>query len=50
MDSVELIASGYEWVCPKCDCVNDEIEITEEVECDMCGFKFTVSEIHHAHG
>jgi hypothetical protein len=31
--SVDIIASGYEWICPKCDKLNLEIEITETVTC-----------------
>lgn len=33
MESVDLIASGYEWVCPHCDKLNREIEITQTVTC-----------------
>ena len=35
-ESVDLIASGYEWICPKCDCHNDEIEVLESVTCREC--------------
>lgn len=43
METVDLIASGYEWVCPKCGKLNHEIEVTETVtchddeDCDGCG-------------
>jgi hypothetical protein len=33
MDTVDLIASGYEWICPHCDKLNHEIEATETVMC-----------------
>jgi hypothetical protein len=48
--SVQLIASGYEWICPKCDTLNHEIETTETVECDECETTFEVEDYHHANG
>ena len=48
--SVELIASGYDWVCPVCDHSNHEIEVTEYVVCSKCSCGFPVSEYHHAIG
>jgi DNA-directed RNA polymerase subunit RPC12/RpoP len=38
--SVELIASGYEWTCPKCSRLNNEIEVTETVTCPGCNTTF----------
>ena len=46
---VDLIASGYEWVCPMCDKFNREIEITEKVSCVNCGDTFTVGDFEHAY-
>ncbi len=48
---VEVIASGYEWICsdPDCNKFNTEIEITEHVVCSKCGKKYTVDDYHHAH-
>jgi len=46
---VDLIASGYEWICPKCDTFNTEIEITEKVTCPECGATWETGECHHAH-
>ena len=34
METVDIIASGYEWICPKCGRFNTEIEITETVICE----------------
>lgn len=48
-DTVELIASGYEWVCPKCKAFKKEIEITEEVFCNNCMTRFVVDNYHHAY-
>ena len=49
MESVELIASGYEWECPECEWLNLEIEITEFVTCEHCKEKFKVTEYYHAY-
>jgi len=46
--TVELIASGYEWVCLSCDRLNHEIELSEEVTCRECGSKYEVIDFHHA--
>lgn len=50
MEQVDLIASGYEWVCPNCELLNKEIEIphSERVECNNCGEKYEVSGHFHA--
>lgn len=49
-DSVDLIASGYEWICPKCDTLNKEIETSERVTCSSCGASWPVSDYYHAEG
>ena len=46
--TVELIASGYEWVCSKCAADNKEIETAIDVTCKDCGTLFEVSDYHHA--
>ena len=48
-DSIELISSGYEWTCPDCDTLNEEIEITAAVTCSKCKKKFMVAEHFHAY-
>lgn len=50
MDSVELIASGYEWECPECETLNKEIGVTEKVICGKCIAEFEVEEYYHAIG
>lgn len=50
METVDLIASGYEWTCPKCDTLNREIAIKETVKCANCGEEFEVGEVDHAYG
>ena len=47
-DSVELIASGYEWTCPSCEHFNREIQVTEEVYCQGCQREFIVEDYNHA--
>ena len=48
-EEVELIASGDDWECPKCDGRNHEIETRESVTCAECGKIYSVSDYHHAH-
>ena len=50
MEEVELIASGYEWVCPNCDTYVEEIEILKFVLCPECEKEFGVFEYYHAFG
>ena len=49
-ESVELIASGYEWTCPHCEKLNEEIEIPDKVKCAVCGKGFEVENADHAWG
>jgi len=49
MQQVELIASSYEWTCPKCGMLNTEIEIPEIVMCIKCNCEFEVVEYYHAY-
>jgi len=49
-EQVELIASGYEWICPHCEAFNAEIEVTEQVTCRSCRFTFEVEDYYHAIG
>ena len=49
-DSVELIASGYEWECPHCDTLIKEIEIPETVMCSECRKEYEVDTTDHAWG
>jgi len=46
---VDLIASGYEWMCPVCGCLNKEIEILELVCCDQCEQECGVYDHFHAY-
>ena len=49
-ESVELIASGYEWTCPHCDHLNNEIEIPEKVIYSKCKREYEVENADHAWG
>lgn len=46
---VDLIASGYEWVCPDCETLNKEIEVKETVTCSGCGHTFDANPPEHAY-
>ncbi len=48
--SVELIASGYEWCCPKCNSCQREIEISYTVKCRKCETRYDVADFNHAFG
>jgi DNA-directed RNA polymerase subunit RPC12/RpoP len=45
---VDLIASGYEWICPICLTQHREIEARAKVVCKTCNHDFLVGEVHHA--
>ncbi len=46
--AVELIASGYEWICPACDTTGHEIEVVAKVICKKCKREWEVGDYHHA--
>ncbi len=50
MEQVDIIASGYEWICPECNAFNTEIEIREFVTCGECDADFTTAPPEHAIG
>lgn len=43
METVDLIASGHEWECPKCGELNKEVEVEEIVYCGKCGRAYEVN-------
>jgi hypothetical protein len=48
--SVDVIASGYEWVCPEpCGHYNREIAFSVEVTCGKCGKTFEANPPNHAY-
>lgn len=48
-ETVTLIASGYEWICPNCPYViNKEVEVTKTVTCRKCGSEWVVADHYHA--
>jgi DNA-directed RNA polymerase subunit RPC12/RpoP len=49
-ETVCLIASGYEWTCPHCGKLNEEIEIPEKVKCAGCAKEYEVENADHAWG
>lgn len=49
MDTVDIIASGYEWRCPKCNTLNKELEYNTVVECTVCYMEFAANPPDHAY-
>ena len=49
-EMVDVIASGYEWTCPKCERFNTEIECTIQVQCYICERVFETNPPEHAIG
>lgn len=41
---IDLIASGYEWTCPKCKELKTEIEFMTQVSCLKCRLTFSVDQ------
>ncbi len=51
MQTVDLIASGYDWTCPDCDATMRNVQHAEKVECAKCHKEFEVSsELVHPTG
>lgn len=48
-ETVDMIASGYEWICPECETLNKEIEWTENVTCEQCGRIYETELPEHAY-
>jgi transcription elongation factor Elf1 len=47
--TVELIASGYEWTCPRCGNFQCEIEAKAKVTCGTCKTEFAAESPEHAY-
>lgn len=48
MKTIDIIASGYEWICPDCGAFNKETGVHEIVECSGCGKEFETNPPEHA--
>jgi uncharacterized protein (DUF983 family) len=46
-ETVDIIASGYEWTCPDCEELNKEICYTKIVTC-KCGKSYYTDDPDHA--
>jgi hypothetical protein len=46
-ETVELVATCYEWICPECFGLNEEPEVKVEVTCRKCGVGSKVSQARH---
>lgn len=51
-EPVDIIASGYEWICPICEILHKIIEYphSQHVHCERCGNTFYVDLPEHAMG
>lgn len=47
-ERVNIIASGYEWDCPKCETGNTEISHAAIVRCEKCGEIYYTDDPDHA--
>ena len=47
--TVDLIAKGYEWICPSCQEYNETIEAVYLVACHKCKKQYTVSTVESAY-
>ena len=50
MEFVDIIARGYEWICPECNFHNANYEWISEVECVNCGKEFQTNPPEHCLG
>ena len=48
-DGIELIASGYDWWCPKCEMDAHVVELVEQVTCPQCDTDYEVESFDHAY-
>lgn len=48
-ESVDLIASGYDWTCPNCGLCQNVIEYGEKVTCRDCEHTYTANSPEHAY-
>lgn len=49
MKKVDIIASGYEWICPCCERLNKEIEWKETYICNECNESVKTNPPEHAY-
>ena len=47
--TVAVVASGYEWICPKCEHLNRMAGYRSDVECEKCCEEFAADLPHHAY-
>ena len=50
MKKVDIIASGYEWICLECGHYEKEYETKTIVKCRACGTEFETNLPEHAYG
>ena len=50
MHRVDIVVSGYEWVCPECEHYQEEMEYLEFVKCERCGHIYEANPPEHTWG
>ena len=47
---VDIIVSGYEWICPSCESLNKicEYPCDQKLKCEICGEEFVAALPEHA--
>jgi len=50
MKTVDIIASGYEWICTDCETLNQVMGLTEIVRCVCCDAEFITNPPEDAFG
>lgn len=46
---IDMIASGYEWICPHCHTPNNTSEVAALVTCEECQWTFDANLPEHAY-
>ena len=49
-EEVDMVASGYEFVCPKCDSLNYMSSAPQEATCYHCDTKVVLGGPNHCYG
>ena len=47
---VDVIASGYEWICPGCNKLNKEIDYVPDLTCSDCKGNYIARLPEHCYG
>jgi len=45
---IDLIVSGYDWICPKCGATGELLIAVEKMNCTNCGLGLKIGRLVHA--